>query len=450
MKKHLFLFVLFLYALAGCSNDSVKSKNEKVAATVNGVEITERQVDYLCNRYAVQGMKKKDSTNLKLRVLSELVRMELFAGKAREMKLDQTPDYALSQYMAQKGVLASMAERKLSVKPQVSPENVAAVVQNNPLIFSKRKLFVFDEVIMPGNNLVLLESLDVMAEKGAALNQLLDELNSKKIPYRNTVRTLTSENIPTPVLTILNNLKPGFPQTVSFKDKLSMILVLHEAIPQPLEGAQAQRVASGMIMNKYNRDALSKTMNDLVDHSKIIYSDNYLKSLKNSKSGSPLPVPNASRVTKQYYKNTLTGSVLCITFILSFLALTSSMRAVSDNKRWLPNLKRKENQAPVDNTAKAYYIPYKAPDSHRIYLIIIALTIISCIAFEIVVLQNILPIWVMLSCIGLGIITGYPLTRLYRLTNEAATSRTKYLVITVILTAAIIIATQILRLLVTH
>jgi EpsD family peptidyl-prolyl cis-trans isomerase len=440
MKKPFYLFLILLLTIAGCDQASTPSNDKRVAAVVNGVEITERQVDYLYNRSARPGMSPTDSIRLRLRTLGELVRMELFSGKAKELKLDQSPDFAISQYIAQKSLLASLAERKLVKPPTVTPQQIDAIVQNNPLLFSKRKLFIFDEVVFQNSDKKLLESIDAMAMNGASMTQILNELTSRKIPFRGAVQTMPSEKIPAQLLKIMDTLKPGFPQTIDMGGKISLIIRVHEAIPQPIQGEQARNYATGLFMRSYGNATMVKVTKDLIDNSKITYADSYTKIMKDKSGRMLLPVANQERIAHNNQKKMLLGGVVSATILVAFMALTALMRGVSDNKYWIPGITKKQSITDNQESGKAYYIPYKAPDIHRFYFILIVLALLASTAYQIVSLWSFLTVWIAILSIVIGLVAGFLVARIYVIFNKASWSRVKYLVISGIFTIPVIMA----------
>lgn len=457
MNKHLFFLIAWLITLTGCSQHSASNNDNRVAAVVNGVEITNRQVDYYYSKSSRPGISTKEAAILKRRILADLVRLELISEKAKEMKLDQSPDYAMDLYMTQKKVLASLAQKKFSEKSQkTTPQEADMLVKNNPALFSGRHAFVYDEILISGFNMALLESLDAMAEKGATKNQLLNELNSKKTAFRETLRMQYSEQVPKPILSIVSGLKPGKPQVVNLGNKLSMLLVLHEAIPSPLTGEQARNIAGRMIIQSRSQAAIKDELSKLVDNSKITYAKEYLKKIDSNDKQSDILKPNTERVTKKTSKTALLGGMYAITFVLAVLAMTAGMRAIADDRVWLPRLWKKtaqntgdektEDQIKLEELNKAYHIPYSAPEVHTAIAIAMALAILSALIFESIFLWNKVALWLTFTSIASGLLVGYYATRLFSEKIAKKWSRKTYLIMLSVLTGGIIVVTFTIKL----
>lgn len=439
MKKFTSLvFVLLFTILAGCSQKSGNEPNGGVAAVVNGVEITKRQVEYLYQRSANPNMSPEESANLKRRILSDLIRLELLADKAKEMKLDNNPDYSMALYIAQKNVQAGLAEKKLAGNQSpVSPDQAESVVQNAPQLFAGRKLYIFEEVIFPGVNMPLLESLDAMATNGAPLSRLLDELKAKKKPFNNSLKALTSEQLPAPVLTVLNKLKPNTPQVVRSGEQASVILVLHDAIPAPLDGVPARRAAAAMIEANQRNQSLSKAMREMLDNAKITYYDEYAKTANGDSKLSALPVPDTEKVTRNLYKKIIFGSGLSASFILAIMMLTAVMRTFY-SMSWLPKLWPGSTSA-AEQTSQ-YDIRHTTTLSRRLYLFALMLLVAAIIILELLLVWDKLAILVLLAHIGGGIIVGVFASRLLNAGIARGWSRKTYTIIASLLTFLILVS----------
>ena len=425
------LFALLLAILAGCSQQTAKESDTGVAAVVNGTEITKRQVEYLYQRSARPDMSDAESANLKRRILADLVRLELLAGKGKEMKLDNSPDYNMAVYTAQKNVLAGLAESKITgSQPPVTADQAESIVQNTPQLFAGRKLFVYEEVLFPGVDMSLLQSLDAMAMSGAPLTRILDELKAKKIPFNKTLIALTSEKIPPQILDMLGKLKQNTPQVVAGKgDKISMILVLRDAYPTPLEGEQARRAATAMIALNQQNVAMAKAMNEVLNSAKITYYGEYLKKADGKSKLLALPEPDAEKTTQELRKKILLGAGLSVSFILALMMVTSIMRTLF-SMTWLPPLWF-GSSASVDQ--QHYDIRATATLARQISIGVLVLIIAIVLIFEVRLLWNRLDILVLSGSMATGIIAGIIASRLLNFGISQAWSRNTYMIIATIL-----------------
>ncbi len=265
--KSFVILSFFALILAGCDAHYGKDGGGRVCAVVNGVEITLREIDFLCRRSTLSG---SDRDAVRRSALALLIRNELLAQKASEMKLEKSPDFVVALYEARRTVLAGMAEQHIAAQAgNVSVEAVKKIIADNPLFFSKRKLLVYDQVVIPDVDELFLRSLNAEAERGASLNQLLDKVNAKKMPFRRTMQSLTTEQIDPGIFSVLKNLSLNRARIARIEKKFSLILMLRARVPMPLEGEEANQAAAGILHEQQRKMELSKTLAKAIASSKI-------------------------------------------------------------------------------------------------------------------------------------------------------------------------------------
>ena len=338
--KSFLLFLLLALTIAGCSSHTENGFESRVAATVNGVEITQREVNFLYQRTAPPGADAAVARNQRRTILAGLVRAELLAQQAKKMKLDQSPDFLLAMHDAQRRVLAGFAEQEIASKAKtVAPEAIQKIIADNPNLFAQRKLLVYDEILMQSVNVPFLESLNASVAKGASLSALLDMVNAQKIPFRRATRSLTTDQMEPALFKVLSSSKPNVPIVARVADKFSMIIMLHSIVPVPLEGPAAEQTATSLVNNQLRAVAFSNKMRTVVDASKINYFGEYKPEAPGTKGQQAvaLPMPDPTRIQSQL-RHQIAGAVsVGISFTAAILLLFAS-RSLLKGTLWLPKL----------------------------------------------------------------------------------------------------------------
>jgi EpsD family peptidyl-prolyl cis-trans isomerase len=265
--RSLLIVSLCALTLAGCDPRSDKNEDGRVSAVVNGVEITRREVDFVGRKSTLSGSEREAERR---RTLAFLVRNELLARKASEMKLEKSPDFIVALYEARRNLLAGMAEQHIAAQAgKVSPGSVGKFIAENPRFFSQRKLLVYDQVIIPGVDEFFLNSLNDDADRGFSLDQLLDKVGAKKMPFRRSMQALTTDQIDPGILSVLSNLSLNRPRIARVGTKFSLVLMLRATVPMPLEGNAAIQAATGILQEQQRKMELSKTLTKAIDSAKI-------------------------------------------------------------------------------------------------------------------------------------------------------------------------------------
>lgn len=427
-------FVLFV--VFGCSSQSAKESSGSVAAVVNGVEITNAEIEYFARNSVPPGAGNAETIRQKKAILANLVRMELLAQKAQKMGLDKDPDFTVALYEARRQVLAGMAESKLvkEVKP-VTPETASSLVSNNPRIFSNRKLLIYDEILIQGVDVPFLESLIAMNEKGATEAQLIEVLNTKKKVFQKTTRSQTSDKIQPIVLDVLLKSTPNRPIIARVEDKFSMILMLHKVLPVPLQGAQATQAAISMAYAQQRNALMAKSMTELLNSAKITYYGDFAKTSAGEKKVTGLPIPDQQRAARKTYKSVGFGAILSVSVIFAMLVMTASMRILRGGL-WLPRLWPSSNIP--DEPKTQYEWAYEAYKIEKFYIGVVALVIIAVLAFEVYLLAQYLPILGIIAGVLSGVLLGVAGSHVFSLTALKGLSHKVYAVLVAVFAAPVI------------
>lgn len=422
------LVLLFLaFTVAGCSSHTGNGIDSRVAATVNGVEITQREVNFLYQRSAPPGGDATVARNQRRTILAGLVRGELLAQQATKMKLDKSPDFLLAMHDARRRVLAGFAEQEIaSTAKGVSPEIVQQVITNNPNLFAQRKLLVYDEVLMQSVNVPFLQSLNASAANGASLSALLDLVKAQKVPFRQATRTLTTDQMEPAIFTVLSNSKVNRAVVARVADKFSMILVLHSIVPVPLEGQAAMQTAANQINNQQRSVAFSNKMRTVVDASKITYFGEYKPDAPGNKGNQAvaLPMPDPTRVQSQIRHQIAGSGSVAVSFTAAILLLFASKSFLSGTL-WLPKLwPSRKKKASADNAGAYKYHEHKVPILIKLPLFLIAGLCVVALGYHLLLLRDLLALWMISGSIVAGLLIGtgtshlYVRTGLHRLTEK--------------------------------
>jgi len=408
--KSLFAFLLLTVLFAGCSTHSGEKGNESVVAVVNGKEITRREVDFFYQRNPVAS---KDTTvvlNQRRNILGGLVRAELLAQQAEELKLDKSPEFVLAMHDARRRVLAGLAEEKLteSVQP-VSAQDAERFIAQNTYAFSQRKLIVYDEVLISGVDLPLLESLDAQAEKGASLSQLVAAVNAKGVPFRQIRRTLSTDQIAPPITNVLMRVRPNVPAVVRVGDRVSIILVVRTVVPVPLEGKIAMQAASSMLQTGQRNGMVAAKMREKLDDAKITYFGEFSASAVAADSAGlaknvlPLPAPDPDRVRDISTHRFRLAVSLAVSIFGAMLLFVFSKTIVA-GKVWTPRLWPMQKNS--DTSAGYEFDVYAVSAKVKLILFVAAVLGVLLIGYQFILIRGEVPVQMMIYAIVAGIVAA--------------------------------------------
>ena len=408
--KSFFYFLLLAFTIVGCSQEPEKKDPSRIAAVVNGVEITQREVTMLYERTATPGVNEEVRRNQERAILAGLVRGELLAQKAVAEKMDRSPEFVLTLHEARRQVLAGMAEKSMlaSVKP-LSDDALQSVIKQNPLIFGERKLLVYEQVLMPVVDVPFLQSLNVAAGNGASLPQLVDSIKAKKLQFQQVTQTQSTDQMQPAIARILSNSKPNVPILMRVEDKFAMVLMLRSAVLIPLVGDAALQTARNITNSQLRNAEFGKKMKDVVDASQIKYFGAYAPGAVAKKGAGqlvPLPTVDTKKVAEKESQSIELAVALGVTYMFAVLLLTFSIRLLL-GKVWPPVFLRKSKKVVtveehLHDVDEILNLGYKAPSYIRFFVFSVDVTGVLILAYQMMLIWRETPEWI----VGLSVLSG--------------------------------------------
>ncbi|TLU81957.1 MAG: peptidyl-prolyl cis-trans isomerase, EpsD family [Chlorobium sp.] len=416
--KSLSVFLALAFIIAGCSQHAGNDKSERIAAVVNGAEITKREVDFLYQRAANPKADSTTATNQRRSILAGLVRSELLAQQATKMKIDQSPEFILGLHDARRRLLAELAEEKIaSTAKPVSQETVQQIISDNPNLFADRKLLVYEEIFVACVDVPFLQSLNSSARKGVSLTELLEAVKRKAVPFQRGTKTLTTDQIDQNLLKVLITLKPYQPVVVQVEDKFSMILMLYTAVPIPLEGKTAELAASNLANTRQRSIAISETMGGVLDHSTITYASEFkTKTTANSEKEQAvaMPVPDAVRAHNKLNQQIKLTALLTLSFTSAMLLFFGS-KSILLGKLWLPRLWPAPKENALSGAIPYDYDVYEVSPAVKLTLFFLGVSTVVVVAWHLFLVWDAIPFWMMVCSLGTGILMATVASHLFNL-----------------------------------
>ena len=422
--KSFFYFLLLAFTIVGCSQEPEKKDPSRIAAVVNGVEITQREVTMLYERTATPGVSEEVRRNQERAILAGLVRGELLAQKAVAEKMDRSPEFVLTLHEARRQVLAGMAEKSMlsSVKP-LSDDALQSVIKQNPLIFGERKLLVYEQVLMPVVDVPFLQSLNFAAGNGASLPQLVDSIKAKKLQFQQVTQTQSTDQMQPAIARILSNAKPNVPILMRVEDKFAMVLMLRSSVPIPLLGNAAIQTARNITSSQLRNAEFGKKMKDVVDASKITYFGAFAPVAKSKKGDGqlvPLPTVDTKSIVERDSQNIELAIVLGAAYTFSVLFLTFWMRLFL-GKSWYPFISYKSKHVKsveVDgqHEDEILNLAYKPPVYIRYFLYSVAAGVVFILGYQMMLIWTKTPEWIVALSVLSGLSFGVLFSSIFHLT----------------------------------
>ena len=118
----------------------------QVVATVNGQEITTTELGQEMGNFSSKDPKIVKAAQQQ--ALQQIIMRDLLTQKAKEAKLDKTPEYTVQAKRGEQTLLVQLYQRKLAAGVTApSRQDAEAFIQSHPTMFTGRKILVVEQVI---------------------------------------------------------------------------------------------------------------------------------------------------------------------------------------------------------------------------------------------------------------------------------------------------------------
>ena len=412
---------LALFALAACSSDTgQKPEKTQVAAVVNGVEITQREVNLVYKRIEVAGTPATVAAAQQRAILADLVNTELLAQQAVADKLDATPDLMVEAHLARRQALARLVERNtLQGVADAPPDVLSKLVDANPLGFAGRKLLVLEEIALASADTALLDKLDAAATKGASMDRLEQIAREANAPLLRGLRNTSTDQLPPAVAQPLLDAKPGTPIVVQNAPDRGVVLLLRSAAAAPLVGDAATQAAATAVNMQRRRQAVQQQVQQATAAAKIVYHGAFAPHASGKDealaegAGVPqvaLPVGAATPPAQSLLRQLAIAAAAALTCALAVLIQVHTLRYWRGwlwlprpwPDRWLPIYARTEDEVHLINPAS-----FKSASGFgKTVLILGWLTLAGLLFVQLFMAWRRLPGWVLPLGVASGLLLG--------------------------------------------
>ena len=403
--KFLSLLLAGSLILAGCGSRSDDGPKRHVAATVNGVEVYQEEVDAVLGRLKLPPEGEEASRNRRRMVLGDLVRAELMAQAAIADKLDAAVDLELEARMARRQLLASLQEKKVirDVEP-IPPAAARNIVDSNRELFARHQLLTLDEIQFVTTDEALFDRLDAAASRGEGMDRLEALALAAKARTSRSLRQAGTDQLPPAILKPLLAARPGVAIIVKSSKGRGVVLAVRASVSAPIEGENAERLVTGNMLTQQRREAVARDFKKVLDAASIQYFGEF--AVNPDATGASAPALPRSLTNNARHQKVLKG-ILAVTgaMVVVLLMLTYSFaKRWMTGDFWLPRLAF-WRPAPFEVVDPVHPDVLPSFGSRLAFLALVGCSFFAIVpVFEAVWLR--LPVWSIGVGLGLGVVAG--------------------------------------------
>lgn len=268
------LSMLGVSLLAGCGDEQKADEGSEkapsqVVARVNGTELTVHQVNFALQRS--QNVTPENSKAVSARILRGLVDQEVAVQQAVADKLDRDPMVVQALDAARRQILSeAYLARKLGTPAEPSDAEISEYYDNNPEIFSERKIYQLQEVAIRTQDDKQKAAVREKLGKIDNLEQFVTWLKSEKYQYNLGQAVKAAEQLPRAILPNLAKIPKGQAVVINAPDGL-LVLVVADTRAQPVAKDKAKPVIARLLTTEKRQAAIKAEVDALKAKAKVEY-----------------------------------------------------------------------------------------------------------------------------------------------------------------------------------
>ena len=219
-------------------------------------------------------------------MVGSLVEQEIVLRKARDLKLDRDQRVVQNvEAMKRDVIVRAYLDRIAEGASKPSPKEVQAYFDDNPALFSQRRIYTFQELSVQADDAQRAE-IEVQLASLKSPTELEAFFKARKMAVRSERTTTPAESVPLPMLKRVSSLKVGQGLIVPGTGGLR-ILLLAGSQDSPVTEEQARPAITTYLLNQRKREAVEKEMAALRSSSPVEYFGKYADLAASAPSARP-------------------------------------------------------------------------------------------------------------------------------------------------------------------
>lgn len=260
--------------LVACGEDDGGPAATQVAAQVGSEEISVSQINQVLNSTRAPDNSPEALRQRSRDVLEKLIDQQVAVHEATESKLHRTPEVVAQLEAARRDILARAYLKQItSGLSAPTPEEVSGYYRANPALFSGRRIFTVQEVVVPrteGASVDVGTEFRRFAAGSASMEEVAGWLGGKDIAFGGGSATRAAEQIPLDLLPLLNALRDGQSTVIETPASVTLLRVISSQ-SAPVEEAAAAPSITQFLTNRRATDAVVGQIKLLRDATTITY-----------------------------------------------------------------------------------------------------------------------------------------------------------------------------------
>ncbi len=293
--SHRLTGLLTTLALLGACGQTQQQSTAPTAVTVNGKQVSADQISFILARAG--SLSEEQRKEAGKRVLEQLINQQLLLEKAQENKLESDPKVRQSIDAATKQILAQAYLEKIAGgAAQPTPEAISEFYTKHPELFSERRIYQFNQLVIAISQDALgalqtkLAELDKNPTKTMIMRDLVAWLQSQGLKFRAGTATQAAEQLPLETLPKFHQMKVGDLMLLPARGGVQ-VLQLVASQTQSLDQEKAKPVVEKYLLNRARLTLSQDEIKRMRESAKIEYLGEYKQAAADGNAGAQAGLP---------------------------------------------------------------------------------------------------------------------------------------------------------------
>jgi EpsD family peptidyl-prolyl cis-trans isomerase len=263
-------------ALTACGQHGDKAGATQVAAKVGSDEISVHQINQVLANANTKDATPEAVQKMSRDVLEKLIDQQLAIAQATEKKLDRTPEVVAQIEAAKRDILSrAYVQQLVAALPKPNEEEAKKYYADHPQLFSERRIFNLQELIVPMQP-GLVEQLGAVTASSKSMDDVVAWLKTRDIKFTGGAATKSAEQIPMELLDKLQKLKDGQTLVAQTPQAITLIHIASSKTVAVDEATAMPRIVQ-FIGNQRANEAITDNMKALRKAAKLEYMGDFAK-----------------------------------------------------------------------------------------------------------------------------------------------------------------------------
>lgn len=251
--------------ITGCSEH--KKPATQIVAKVNNDEISVHQVNNAMAQY--QNIPADKVDKVRSEVLTKLINQQLAVQQAEKHKIDRSVEVMMMLDAAKREILTrAYLNQVVAAVPPPSEEEVRKFYQEHPELFSQRRIYTLQQIVLTGSNLRTPELRQMAGTK--SMEEIAAWLKKEDMAFMANAGTRAAEQIALPVLAQIASYKDGQTGLVETPEGVTIVHLLASK-QAPVEESVALQQIPKFLATEKAKLAINADLERLKTMAKIEY-----------------------------------------------------------------------------------------------------------------------------------------------------------------------------------